>query len=178
MYEDKTVRSFDSAAVGVLRLFIVADHQMITDALGARLSDSPGLWVAGCATTDDPKLPEIVRGLRPDVIIIDVEPLGFAIGEVLRRLGAAWPAARVVVIGSGRNIHQAVAAARSGAAAWVSKEQGADDLETAVRGVCSGLAWFPAEMLGEILRELREDVNRARGHSDPLNLLSPGNARS
>src|SRR5260370_36903853 len=113
MYEDKTVHSFDSAAVDVLRLFIVADHQMITDALGARLSDSPGLWVAGCATTDDPKLPEIVRGLRPDVIIIDVEPLAFAIGEVLRRLGAACPSARVACGGSSRNIHPAGAAPRA-----------------------------------------------------------------
>ena len=58
---------------------------MVTEALASRLSTAPDLWVAGCCSTDDPQLPEVVRWLRPDVILIEVEPLGFAVGEVLSR---------------------------------------------------------------------------------------------
>jgi DNA-binding NarL/FixJ family response regulator len=146
---------------------------MVTEALASRLSTAPDLWVAGCCSTDDPQLPEVVRWLRPDVILIEVEPLGFAVGEVLTRLKAAWPAAHVVVVSGDHDVAHAVDAARAGAAAWVSKEQGADDLETVLRGVCQGHSWFPPEMLGEILRELRDDVRRAREDSDPLDVLSP-----
>jgi hypothetical protein len=118
MDADKVVRGLHSGSVDVLRLLIVDEHQMVTEALAARLSAAPGLWIAGGATTSDPRLPEKVRWLRPDVIIIDVEPLGFAVGEFLQRLAAAWPAAHVVIVSSGCNIGQAVMAARFGAAAW------------------------------------------------------------
>src|SRR5262249_5165885 len=40
------------------------------------------------------------------------------------------------------------------------------------RGVRGGHWWFPADMLGEILRELRADVSRALEHHDPLAVLS------
>jgi DNA-binding NarL/FixJ family response regulator len=159
--------------VDVRRLLLVDDYRMVTEALASRLSAAPDLWVAGCCSTDDPQLPEVVRWLRPDVILIEVEPLGFAVGEVLARLKAAWPAAHLVVVSGDHDIAHAVEAARAGAVAWVSKEQGADELETVLRGVCQGYSWFPPEMLGEILRQLRDDVRRAREDSDPLDVLSP-----
>jgi NarL family two-component system response regulator LiaR len=157
----------------VLRLLLVDDYQMVTEALASRLSTAPDLWVAGCCRTDDAQLPEIVRWLRPDVILIEIEPLGSAVGEVLQRLRASWPATHVVVVSADHDIAHAVNAARAGADAWVSKQQGADELETVLRGVCRGHSWFPPEMLGEILRELRDDVRKAREDSDPLDVLSP-----
>jgi NarL family two-component system response regulator LiaR len=55
----------------------------------------------------------------------------------------------------------------------VAKEQGAAELETVLRGVCEGKSWFPPDMLGEIVRELRGDVLRAKEHEDLLDVLSP-----
>jgi DNA-binding NarL/FixJ family response regulator len=159
--------------VDVRRLLLVDDFKMVTEALASRLSAAPDLWVAGCCTTDDPKLPEVVRWLRPDVIVIEVAPLGFAVGEVLQQLLAAWPPARVVVVSGDHDVAHAVDAARAGAAAWVSKEQGADELETVLRGVCQGYSWFPPEMLGPVLRQLRDDVREARQDSASLRVLSP-----
>jgi DNA-binding NarL/FixJ family response regulator len=151
----------------------VDDYRMVTEALASQLATVPDFWVAGCCSTDDPKLPEIVRWLRPDVIVIEPAPLGFAAGEVLQRLRAAWPDTCVVVLSSHDDVAQAVAAARAGADAWVSKRQGAGELETVIRGVCQGSSWFPPEMLGEILRELRDDVRRTMEERDSLKVLSP-----
>jgi DNA-binding NarL/FixJ family response regulator len=173
MDEGEGVRSLTSDLVGVIRVLVVDEHQMVAEALAARLSAAPGLWVAGCAITSDPQLPEKTRWLRPDVIVIDVEPFGFAVGEALKGLEAAWPPAHVVVVSPGRNIGQGVAAARAGAAAWVSTDQDADDLETVVRGVCSGRAWFPPEILGEILRELRQGGGQSREAAGSLDTLTP-----
>jgi two-component system nitrate/nitrite response regulator NarL len=79
----------------------------------------------------------------------------------------------VVVVSADNDVAHAVDAARAGADAWVSKKQGADELETVLRGVCAGHSWFPPEMLGEILRQLRDDVRQARDDSNPLDVLSP-----
>jgi two-component system, NarL family, response regulator LiaR len=173
MDEGEAVRSLTDDPVGVIRVLVVDEHQMVAEALAARLSAAPGLWVAGCATTSDPRLPEKARWLRPDVIVIDVEPFGFAVGEVLKGLAAAWPPAHAVVVSPGSNISQGVAAARAGAAAWVSTDQGADDLETVVRGVCSGRAWFPPEILGEILRGLLQGRGQPREATGSLDTLTP-----
>jgi DNA-binding NarL/FixJ family response regulator len=169
----KPIRADTVSRVDVLRLLLVDDYQMVTEALASRLSAAPDLWVAGCCTTNDPKLPETVRWLRPDVILIDVEPLGFAVEEVLQRLRTAWPQTHIVVVSADSDISHAVDAARAGADAWVSKKQGADELEAVLRGVRAGHSWFPPEMLGEILRQLRDDVRRAREDSSLLDVLSP-----
>ncbi len=120
------------------RLMLVDDHLMITEALASRLSAAMDLWVAGRCTTADPNLIDIVRGLRPDVIVIEVAPFGHEIADVLGKLMAARPQAKVMVLTSDRDVAHAVEAARAGVAAWVEKEQGAADFEAALRGVIKG----------------------------------------
>ena len=165
--------SVQSGRMNPVRLLLVDDHLMVTEALAARFSAAMDIWVAGRCATTDPSLLDIVRGVRPDVITIEVEPLGSAIGEVIRLLVAARPEAHVVVLSSDHNVAHAVEAARAGVSAWVAKEQDTAELETVVRGVVEGRSWFPPEMLGEILRQLRDDIRHVKEHDDVLNLLSP-----
>ena len=155
-----------------VRLLLIDDHLMITEALASWLSAVPDIWVAGRCAVADPCLLDIVRGARPDVITIEVEPLGPAIGEVLQQLVAAQPEAHVVVLSSDRAVAHAVEAARAGVSAWVAKDQDAAELESVIRGVMQGKSWFPPEMLGETLRQLRGDVCRAKEHNDLLGLLT------
>jgi DNA-binding NarL/FixJ family response regulator len=171
--EEAPLMTVHSELMDPVRILLVDDHLMVTEALASRLSAAMDLWVAGRCTTADPSLLDIVRGLRPDVITIEVEPLGPTVSEVLRSLVAARPEAKVVVLSADHDIDHAVAAARAGVAAWVAKEQGAAELETVIRGVREGYSWFPPEMLGPILRELRADVSRAREHENLLDVLSP-----
>ena len=58
------------------RLLLVDDHLMLTEALAVRLQEASDLWVAGRCAASDPRLPDIARRLRPDVITIEVEQLG------------------------------------------------------------------------------------------------------
>lgn len=171
--EDEMVLSMHYQQMSPLRLLLIDDHLMVTEALASRLSSAMDLWVAGRCTTTDPSLLDIVQGVRPDVITIEVEPLGPAVGETLRAIMAARPEAKVVVLSSDHNLSHAIEAARIGVHAWVAKEQGAAELETVLRGVYEGKSWWPPDMLGEIMRELRADIRRAREEGDTLDMLSP-----
>jgi two-component system, NarL family, response regulator LiaR len=172
-YEDSNDSARHSAVVDTLRLVLVSDYRMVAEALASRLSTAPDLWVVDCYTSSEPRLTQRVRWLRPDVILIHAKPLGFAVAEVVRRLREAWPATHVVVVSADDDVRQAVDAARAGADAWVSKTQGADELETVVRGVCVGSSWYPPAILGEVLRQLRGDIRRAAEVHNPLDVLSP-----
>jgi two-component system, NarL family, response regulator LiaR len=171
--EETPNRAAQSGHGNSVRLLLVDDHLMVTEALASRLSAADDLCVVGRCTTTDPSLLDIVRGLRPDVITIEVEPLGPAIGEVLRQLVAAEPKAHVVVLSSDHSLSHAVEAGRAGVSAWVAKEQRAGELEVVLRGVVQGQSWFPPEMLGEILRQLRADIRCAGDYGYPLSILSP-----
>ena len=122
--EDEAAPVLHSGDVDVLRLLLVDDHLMVTEALASRLSAALDLWVAGRCATLDPNLIDIVRGVRPDVITIEVEPLGSAVGEMVQRLRAARPAAHVVVLSADHNVAHAVEAARAGAVGLGGKGAG------------------------------------------------------
>lgn len=155
-----------------MKVLLIDDHQMLTEALAATLSTAPDVWVLGQCATDNPGLAAMVARLRPDVIIIEVESVGAATPAFLGRLRAAWPAARIVVLTACRDPERAVDAARAGVDAWVPKESTADQLLDVLRGVCRGHASYPPEQLGAVLRELRQDVRRAQDRSGPLEVLS------
>jgi two-component system nitrate/nitrite response regulator NarL len=158
--------------VTYLRVLLIDPHAMLTDALTVQLSTADDLWVVGAATPDDPRLVEIVRTLRPDVITTEIRSATASTGGMLRKLRAAWPAAALVVLTGSHDPAHAVAAARAGAAAWVSKESSLDHLLEVLRGVPQGHAFYPPRQLGAVLRELREDVRQARDCSARLDVLS------
>ncbi len=161
--ENERARWGHAGAMNPIRLMLADDHFMITEALASRLA-APDIWIAARCAATDPNLFAIVKGVRPDVIVIEAESFGAGVGDLVERLIAHSPQARVVILSGDRNVAHAVAAARAGAAAWVAKEQDADEFESVVRGVCRGCSWFPPEMLGEILRSLRSGAGR--GGSD------------
>ncbi|MGH3764947.1 MAG: LuxR C-terminal-related transcriptional regulator [Pseudonocardiaceae bacterium] len=155
-----------------LRVLLIDSHAMLTDALTVQLSIADDLWVVGTAAPDDQRLMEIVRTLRPDVITTEIGAVTAATGGLLRSLRAAWPPAQVVILTGSHDSEHAIAAARAGAAAWVSKESPLDHLLEVLRGVSLGYAFYPPRQLGAVLRELREDVRRAHDCSARLDVLS------
>jgi two-component system nitrate/nitrite response regulator NarL len=158
--------------VTFLRVLLVDSHAMLTDALTVQLSTTIDLWVVGSATPDDPRLLDMVRTLRPDIITTEIGFATVATGGMLRKLSAAYPPVHLVVLTSSHDCAHAVAAARAGAAAWVSKESTLDHLLEVLRCVPLGHAFYPPRELSAVLRELREDVRRARDCSARLDVLS------
>jgi NarL family two-component system response regulator LiaR len=158
--------------VTFLRVLLVDSHAMLTDALTVQLSTAADLWVVGSATPDEPRLMDMVRTLRPDVITTEIGPATVATGGMVRKLRAAHPPAHLVVLTGSHDCAHAVAAARAGAVAWVSKESSLDHLLEVLRGVPLGHAFYPPRQLGSVLRELRDDVRRARDCSARLDVLS------
>ncbi|WP_221468246.1 response regulator transcription factor [Saccharopolyspora phatthalungensis] len=156
----------------MVRLLMVDDQLMLAEALSARLAEVPDLWVVGHCPTSDPQLFDVVKRSRPDVITLDVEAAGTGTGRLVCRLREIRPTAGIVVLTGVRDARRAVEAARAGAAAWVRKESSVEDLTEVLHGVCRGHSWYPPELLGAVLRELREDTVRAEQRNGPLDVLS------
>lgn len=158
--------------VTLVRVFLVDDHHMLTEALAERLADVPDVWVVGKGAAGDSNLPGAISRSRPEVITVDIESSGISVQDLLKCLHLARPEARLVVLTGSRNVTQVIDAARAGADAWVQKESPADHLLAIIRAVCQGHSYYPPEYLGAVLRALREDVRLAAASFDPLDVLS------
>jgi len=158
--------------MALVRIFLVDDHEMLRDALAARLSLAPGVCVVGGAAVNDPLLLRRIGVLRPDVVTVEIGHCGTDPRTLLGRLAADFPELSVVALTDRRETALAVAAAKAGVIAWVPKESTIDHLVTVLRAAGLGQASYPSVHLGEVLRALRDDIRRARDRTGPLDMLS------
>lgn len=156
----------------VVRVFIIDDHRVLRDALIARLWQDTQVCAVGGAGVRDSDLDARIRAARPDVITVEVAQLRPDPAEHITRLRQAHPKAEIVALTESSETRHAVACARAGAVAWVSKDSSVEDLIAALREAYAGRATYPPAHLGEVLRELRADVQRARERTEPLDVLS------
>lgn len=156
----------------VVRLLMVDDDAMLTEALSVRLATHADLWIVGSCTTGDPRLPELVGRLRPGVLLIDPEPAGRDAGALLERLAGQRAGVRIVVLTGAGDPRMAIDVARAGASAWVSKDSDVEEMARVLRGVHRGDSSYPPELLGAVLRALRADARQVSSRGGPLDVLS------
>lgn len=140
-----------------MRILIADDHSIVRSGLRHILElELPGV-VVGEATNGDELLEKARPGLW-DVLILDVS-LGAANGlDLLQRLRERCPAMPVIVLsmyGERQFVRRAMS---EGAAAYLTKEQAADEeLFRAIRTVTSGRRYLGEAVAGQLADHLAND---------------------
>lgn len=158
-----------------LRVMVVDDHPVMRSGYVMVLRAAEGVTVVGEAADGEAAVAEFSR-LRPDVLVLDLSLPKLDGWQVLARVRAMDPQARVLVVsafGGDEDVHRALSA---GALGYLLKESTADEIVAAVRAVArSGrrLSSGAAEALAErtnytALTDREADVLRAmaRGESN------------
>ncbi|MDX6253785.1 MAG: hypothetical protein QOJ11_119 [Frankiales bacterium] len=131
-------------------MFVLDEQPAFADALAALLSTAEDLHVVGAASDLTVAMP-MIRALRPDVVTVDVD--GGRV-DVVAQVHEAYPRAAVVVVTTADSPRRAIQAIWSGATAWASKTNCAQDLLDVVRIAANGESYFPPQLLAGVLREL------------------------
>ena len=134
------------------RILIVDDHPLAREGLKAVLA-SAGFLVAGEASSGEEAV-DLAQRLSPDVVLMDVR-LGPGIDglEATRRIAALGLPARVLMLtlhDSPAYVREALAA---GAAGYVLKDTGIDDLRAAIAQVLAGQTAIPIGLVNAALRQ-------------------------
>jgi DNA-binding NarL/FixJ family response regulator len=119
-------------------------------ALEALLQEK-GFTLYGSAA-DAPAVIASARRERPDVVLIDVDLPGGALGAA-EQIGAL-PDAAVVMMAEGPTDADVLNAIRAGAVGCLPKDISLDGLARALNGVLAGELAVPRELLGAILSEI------------------------
>lgn len=134
------------------RILIVDDHPLAREGLKAVLAGA-GFAIAGEAASGEEAV-DLARHLSPDVVLMDVR-LGPGIDglEATRRIAALGLPARVLMLTLHDNPAYVREALAAGAAGYVLKDTGIEDLRAAIGQVLSGQTAIPLGLVNAALRQ-------------------------
>jgi two-component system response regulator DegU len=149
-----------------MQIVLCDDHEIVREALRRRIEAESGLEVVGEAGDAD-QVRKVVRELRPELLVTDVELPGSDGIAAAARLVKEQPDLRVLVTSAHEEPALVSFAAESGASGFVGKANVTTELIPAIRALQMGRRWFPNgadsdEDLGDGLRRLRSLSPRER----------------
>lgn len=130
------------------RIVLADEHALVRAGLRALLADQRGIQVVAEASDG----PEAVRlAAAADVVLLDLGRDGI---EVTRRIVAAHPRAKVVIVTTINRVDHLRDALQAGATGYLLKDTDPGHLARAVRSVASGGAQLAPQLTRHLLDEL------------------------
>jgi two-component system, NarL family, invasion response regulator UvrY len=125
------------SATGRISVLLVDDHAVVREGYRRLLERDEGLTVVGEAASMADAL-RLDSELQPDVVVLDIALPGVSGVEILRRLVARRPEARVLMFSMYQDGIYAAHALKAGAYGYLSKASAPELLVGAVRAVAEG----------------------------------------
>jgi len=127
----------------IARILVVDDQDLIRDGIVQILRNEPDFEVVG-GSGDTEGAVRLARELRPDVVIMDLDIPGEGGLMAIRRIRAADPNVKIVVMTGHLETHLVEAAQQAGVHAYLLKVVGAAELVAEIRAVRAGALSVPA----------------------------------
>lgn len=134
----------------MIRILVADDHPVVRNGLVALLRTLPGLEVIGEAADGEAAVRETLL-LRPDVVVMDVRMPVLDGIEATRRVRAAVPETKVLVLTMYDDDDSVFTAMQAGAQGYVLKEAEQDELVRAIHAVVAGEAIFSPRVASRVL---------------------------
>ena len=133
-----------------LRVFFADDHPIVLDGIRALIAENERLDLVGYAL-DGPTALRRAIDLRPDVAVLDLSMPGMSGIDVAKKLIAACPNCRVLLL----TVHEDAAylrqALETGAVGYVLKRSATEELNRAIHAVASGGVYLDPAIAGRAL---------------------------
>jgi len=155
-----------------LRLLLVDDQSLFREALRTLLSLQPDFEIVAEAENGERAI-TLAKAHKPDVILMDLRMPVMGGVEATRRIIAAVPTARVVVLTTFEEDEEIFEALRAGALGYLLKACSADKLNESVRAAAKGTSVLEPSVTAKMMAELnrlsaKESGRPAQVLADPL----------
>jgi two-component system response regulator DevR len=142
------------------RVLLVDDHEVVRLGLMTLIDDQADMEVVGEAGTASEALLAVER-LRPDVVLMDIRLPGEGGLEATERITHDFPESKVVILTSFADDELVVRAIQAGAAGYVLKQVGNQELLRAIQAAARGQAVLDPTTTQRLLARVRETERRA-----------------
>ncbi len=151
-----------------IRVLLVDDHQVVRAGLRMLLGRAAGVEIVAEAGDASEAL-HALAAHRPQVVLLDLSMPGASGLEVIERARREWPEVRIVILSVHAEEELIVQALRAGAAGYLLKDAGPDELEKAIRIVAAGDTYVAPNLSQHVVRYL----HRTDEQANALGQLTP-----
>lgn len=153
-----------------INVVLVDDHELMRQGLRAILEQEEDIRVIGESGSGESFLQQVQKGLRPDVVLMDLQMKGMSGIDATRRLKQLLPRIQVVGLSAQEEEHAALAMRRAGAFGYVLKAAALADLVRIVRAAYVYAANSTSPSGEEVKNRNGHSPRRSRKHRMPHNL--------
>lgn len=153
-----------------IRVLLVDDHQLVTDALSRLLRREPDMEVVGIASTVQ-EARDLARDPL-DVVLMDYRLPDGTGADATRAIKTRWPATRVVMLTGLDDDDTVLESIQAGADGYLTKGRAVEEVVSAVRAANAGETLLPRSVILAIARRVAEAHDRGAAR-EPVEPLTP-----
>jgi DNA-binding NarL/FixJ family response regulator len=135
------------------KILIVDDHPMVREGLAMRISMQPDLQVCGEAASEAEAL-TLVQETGPDLMIVDITLKSGHGLDVIKRVKAAYPDVKMLVLSGFQEAVYAERALQAGALGYLNKQESNDKVLSAIRTVLAGRPFVSQEITQRLVHQM------------------------
>ena len=151
----------------MIRILIADDHAIVRTGLKALIEQHPDMRVIAEAATGDDAI-VLAKQHRPDVAVLDIRMPGISGIEACRQIVKAELGTRVIILTSYAEDELLMSAIQAGAAGYVLKRIGDNELIHAIERVSKGEGMLDPSLTASVFQEVRKasEGQHAQAFSD------------
>jgi two-component system response regulator NreC len=142
----------------MIEIVLADDHVIVRKGLQALLSSEADFKIVG-ECSDGIETVETVERLKPNILVLDIMMAGINGLEVTRQLNKKCPETGIVILSMHSNEGYVLEALRSGAKAYILKDNTTEDLVRAIREVAAGHRYLSSPLSERAIAAYTEKAN-------------------
>lgn len=161
------------------RILVIDDHQLYREGIKKILEFEESFEVVGEGSDGDEAI-ELVKELKPDVVIMDINMPTINGVEATKRLVRTYPETKVIILSIHDDENYVTHALKTGASGYLLKEMDVDSLLEAVKVVAEGGSYIHPKVTHNLVKEFRRLAEKAsvsqtagRGPIQPYEVRRP-----
>jgi len=137
-----------------IKILLAEDHAVVRESIREALTREPEFSIVGEASNVDEAV-SLAKGLKPDVIIMDVAMPGLNGIEATRQIKSFLPGTSILVLTAYDDEQYIFSVLSAGAAGYLLKDVGVSDLVEAIKTVYKGESVLHPNIAKKVLQKFR-----------------------
>lgn len=133
----------------MIKVIVVDDHELVRTGTRRLLEDAPGITVLAEAENGEQAI-DLTQTLKPDVVLMDIQMPGIGGLEATRRCLRVHPEVKVLVVTVYNDEPFPSRLLKIGAAGYLTKHAGFEEMQHAIRKVAAGHRYISAEVAQQL----------------------------
>ena len=136
-----------------IRILVADDHSVVRKGIRTLLEDETDMQIVGEASDGDEAI-ALLSGIQTDVLLLDITMPRMSGIEALKVITQQYPKVRTLMFSMHNNPDYILKAVQHGAAGYLLKDTGQEEILQAVRTVFSGDLYYPPNASSVIIQHL------------------------